>query len=99
LSYGAWQDPTHVRGFNERSWLYYTEWHWYMGWTEARFDLQSLELEMSPLGAQMRVAGKPDEEIFRTPRAVDVLNVRLRKRYLQESERREALRQQPGPRK
>jgi SAM-dependent methyltransferase len=99
LSYGAWQDPTHVRGFNERSWLYYTEWHWYMGWTEARFDLQSLELEMSPLGAQMRAAGKPDEEIFRTPRAVDVLNVRLRKRYLQESERREALRQQPGPRK
>jgi hypothetical protein len=47
----------------------------------------------------MRAAGRPDEEIFRTPRAVDVLNVRLRKRYLQESERREALRQQPGPRK
>jgi len=22
LSYGAWQDPTHIRAFNERSWLY-----------------------------------------------------------------------------
>ncbi|MGB7584657.1 MAG: hypothetical protein WBM11_07415, partial [Terriglobales bacterium] len=39
LSWGAWQDPTHVRAFNERSWLYYTDWFWYMGWTEARFDL------------------------------------------------------------
>jgi hypothetical protein len=26
LSWGAWQDPTHVRAFNERSWLYYTDW-------------------------------------------------------------------------
>jgi SAM-dependent methyltransferase len=39
LSYGAWQDPTHVHAFNERSWLYYCEWHWYIGWTEWRFDL------------------------------------------------------------
>ena len=28
LSYGAWQDPTHIRAFNERSWLYYTDWFW-----------------------------------------------------------------------
>src|SRR5262249_51940570 len=25
LSYGAWQDPTHVRAFNEMSWAYYTD--------------------------------------------------------------------------
>jgi hypothetical protein len=56
-------------------------------------------LEYSPLGTQLRAAGKSDDEIFRTPRAVDVLHVRLRKRYLQETERREALRQQPGARK
>jgi SAM-dependent methyltransferase len=99
LSHGAWQDPTHVRAFNERSWLYYTEWHWYMGWTEARFDIMSHHLEYSALGSQLRAAGKSDEEIFRTPRAIDVLHVRLRKRYLQETERREALRQQPGARR
>ena len=98
LSLGAWQDPTHVRAFNERSWLYYTDWHWYLGWTDARFDLISLELKMSPLGLELQRGGKSYEEIMRTPRAVDSLRVQLRKRYLQESERREAIRRQPGPR-
>jgi SAM-dependent methyltransferase len=35
----AWQDPTHVRAMNENSWLYYTEWFWYLGWFEHRFEL------------------------------------------------------------
>jgi hypothetical protein len=96
LSHGAWQDPTHVRAFNERSWIYYTDWHWYLGWVEARFDLVMLQLQMSPLGTELQRTGKSAEEILRTPRAVDALRVRLRKRYLQESERREALRRQPG---
>jgi SAM-dependent methyltransferase len=98
LSLGAWQDPTHVRAFNERSWLYYTDWHWYLGWTDARFDLTAIELMMSSLGLELQRGGKTIEEILRTPRAVDALRVRLRKRYLQESERREAVRRQPGPR-
>ena len=33
----AWQDPTHVRAMNEKSWLYYTDWFWYLGWFEHRF--------------------------------------------------------------
>jgi SAM-dependent methyltransferase len=96
LGHGAWQDPTHVRAFNERSWLYYTDWHWYLGWVEARFDLVSLEVQLSPLGGELQNAGRGTEELLRTPRAVDALKVRLRKRYLQESERLEALRRQPG---
>jgi SAM-dependent methyltransferase len=96
LGLGAWQDPTHVRAFNERSWLYYTDWHWYLGWTEARFDLLTLEVEMSPLGSELQRAGKTTDEIVRVPRAVDALRVQLRKRYLQESERVEAARRQPG---
>jgi hypothetical protein len=96
MGLGAWQDPTHVRAFNERSWLYYTDWHWYLGWTEARFDLLNLEVEMSPLGSELQRAGKTTEEIIRVPRAVDALRVRLQKRYLQESERNEAARRQPG---
>ena len=96
LSFGAWQDPTHVRAFNERSWLYYTDWHWYLGWTEARFDVVAFEVKMSPWGVELQRGGKSVEEILRTPRAVDALRVRLRKRYLQESERREAIRLQPG---
>ena len=96
MGLGAWQDPTHVRAFNERSWLYYTDWHWYLGWTEARFDLLNLEVEMSPLGSELQRAGKSTDEIIRVPRAVDALRVRLRKRYLLESERNEAARRQPG---
>lgn len=35
----AWQDPTHVRAFNENSWIYYVEWFWYLGWFESRFAM------------------------------------------------------------
>ena len=88
-----------MRAFNERSWLYYTDWHWYLGWTEARFDLISLEVEMSPLGSELQRAGKTTDEIVRVPRAVDAIRVQLRKRYLLDSERNEANRRQPGSRR
>lgn len=35
----AWQDPTHIRAMNEMSWTYYTEWFWYLGWFEHRFEI------------------------------------------------------------
>ncbi len=35
----AWQDPTHLRALNENSWIYYTEWFWYLGWFEHRFEM------------------------------------------------------------
>ncbi len=35
----AWQDPTHVRAFNEHSWIYYADWFWYLGWFETRFAI------------------------------------------------------------
>jgi SAM-dependent methyltransferase len=87
LSWGAWQDPTHVRAFNERSWLYYTDWFWYMGWTEARFDLVKFDLELSPLGRQLAQQVK-GEDLVRVPRAVDQMKVVLKKRALTESEKK-----------
>ena len=36
----AWQDPTHVRAMNENSWLYYTDWFWYLGWLDHRFSIE-----------------------------------------------------------
>ncbi len=86
LACGAWQDPTHVRAFNERSWLYYTEWFWYMGWTEARFSIAKLDFVLSPLGESLKgkVGG---DELIRTPRAVDSMRVHLRKQLLSEAER------------
>ena len=78
LSLGAWQDPTHVRAFNENSWLYYTEWHWYLGWQD-RFNLSKMEFVLSAIGQEMMDKDVPDQEILRTPRAVDSMKVVLTK--------------------
>ena len=47
----AWQDPTHLRALNENSWLYYTDWFWYLGWFENRFeiaDFKWLDTQVKP---------------------------------------------------
>jgi SAM-dependent methyltransferase len=89
LSLGAWQDPTHVRAFNERSWLYYTDWFWYMGWTEARFDLAQFDLKLSPVGEALQKKQVRGEDLVRYPRAVDHMSVVLRKRLLTEAEKQQ----------
>ncbi len=97
LSYGAWQDPTHVRAFNERSFLYYTDWFWYLGWIDYRFDAQ-ISFNLSELGRQLAAGGMKQDEVLRTPRAVDDLMVRLRKRATTPEEREEALSRRGGGR-
>jgi hypothetical protein len=87
LSFGAWQDPTHLRGFNERSWLYYTSWHWHIGWDRARFEIVAERLVLSPLGIRLRKEGMSDEELTTRPRAIDEAAVELRKRTLTAEER------------
>lgn len=87
LSCGAWQDPTHVRAFNEKSWLYYTDWFWYLGWEEARFDLAEQTLVLSEYGKKLASEGTTVEVLVRTPRAVDTLAVKLRKRLLSPAEK------------
>ena len=91
LSYGAWQDPTHVRAFNEKSWLYYTEWHWYLGWTDWRFDVADIRYVVSDFGRDLHLSGANIDNIRRTPRAIDAMNVVLRKRHLTADERSKAL--------
>ncbi len=86
LSWGAWQDPTHVRAFNERSWLYYTDWYWYLGWTRWRFDLVSLQYMLSPIGQELHAQGTPVDHLIRIPRAVDSMLLDLRKRPLTQQE-------------
>lgn len=78
LSLGADQDPTHVRRFNEMSWIYYCDWAWYFGWKESdRFDLLSIEFKKSAYGETL----KGDmESILRTPTAVDKMFVKMRRR-------------------
>jgi SAM-dependent methyltransferase len=89
LSWGAWQDPTHVRAFNERSWLYYTDWFWYMGWREARFEIAHFELGLSPIGEALRKQRVKGEDLARCPRAIDQMRVALRKRLLTEEEKQQ----------
>ena len=75
LSLGAWQDPTHVRAFNVRSWVYYCAWAWYLGWTGSRFNMESLEYTLSP-GTDLEL---PQDQLLRTPRAVESMYVVLKK--------------------
>ncbi len=92
LSRGAWRDPTHVRAFNEDSWAYFTGWFWYLGWTEARFVLDSLHHRPSRLGSRLQGEGRSVEEILRTPRAIEHMAVSLKKVALNEGDRRELAR-------
>lgn len=68
----AWQDPTHLRAMNENSWLYYTDWFWYLGWYEHRFAIASssyLDMQLHPCtrenAAFMRLTLK---KVLTTPR-------------------------------
>lgn len=56
----AWQDPTHVRAFNENSWIYYTDWCWYLGWFYHHFKLQSF----SYLDAHAKTTPKDGHQAF-----------------------------------
>jgi hypothetical protein len=73
LSLGAWQDPTHVRAFNENSWLYYTDWHWYLGWKD-KFVVKELQLIKSKLAEEMNIS---DQMLRILPRMVDSMKVVL----------------------
>ena len=54
-SHTAWQDPTHVRAMNEQSWLYVTDWFWYLGWFEHRFAIDAssyLDINLKECGRE-----------------------------------------------
>jgi len=91
LSLGAWQDPTHIRAFNENSWLYYTEWAWYLGWTDHCFEITTLQYNLSPAGMTQLSAGTALPEITRVPRNVDSMFLVLRKRAMTAEERKKVL--------
>ncbi|MBE7417771.1 MAG: methyltransferase domain-containing protein [Ideonella sp.] len=57
----AWQDPTHVRAMNENSWLYYTDWFWYLGWYEHRFAVE----QSGYLDLQLRACAREQAAFMR----------------------------------
>jgi SAM-dependent methyltransferase len=86
LSTGAWQDPTHVRAFNEYSFIYFCEWSWYLGWKDYRFSCEEIILVTTDTGKKLREKGMGDEELMRTPRALECLQVKLKKTRVTEKE-------------
>jgi len=81
LSYGAWQDPTHVRAFNEKSFLYYYDWASYLGWKD--FGLKTVNLQFYVLeGTTLTQKANMHPTI---PRSIDVLRVYLQKTKLPEA--------------
>ena len=80
LSYGAWQDPTHVRAFNQNSWIYYTDWFWYLGWFDYKFDLLELNFIPSALGKELIDKNTDKDVILSTPRAIESMSVIFVKR-------------------
>lgn len=87
LSLGAWQDPTHVRAFNENSWIYYTQWFWYLGWTSHRFQEQEIRYVTSDLGNKMLAKGYKLEKLLLVPRAVREIDITLKKIELSPKEK------------
>jgi SAM-dependent methyltransferase len=96
LSLGAWQDPSHVRAFNENSWQYYCEWFWRLGWRRARFALQDYAMILSPYGEELRARGLTPLELARTPRAVEHMRVILKKVRLSAEDRQTLRDCRPG---
>ena len=84
LSLGAWQDPTHVRAFNQNSWLYFTAWCWYLGWEKEMFELIKMEFKLSVLGKEKKENGWSIEKILDVPRATDGMRVELKKTIINE---------------
>ena len=56
-----WQDPTHVRTFNEHSWLHYTDGFWRLAWTKHRFELGTFTW----LDSALKPCDKPQAEFMR----------------------------------
>ncbi|WP_027721800.1 class I SAM-dependent methyltransferase [Maridesulfovibrio zosterae] len=89
LSHGAWQDPTHVRAFNEMSFKYYTDWSWYCGWRDYRFFVKDLSYSPSDLGKKMYQQQKDLEPLLHTPRAIAGMTVTLEKCRSTQEEQKE----------
>lgn len=87
LSLGAWQDLTHVRAFNENSWLQYTQWFWQLGWLDYRFECSETSMNLSDFGKTLVAGNRPQDEILRTPRAIESMRVVLTKRKTTPEER------------
>lgn len=90
LSQGGWCDPTHVRGFNPKSFLYVDDWCWYLGWhrTTPAFKLQrgDTKLILTERGTKLQADGMHFMDLERTPGAVEQIHIMLKKVRMSDEE-------------
>ena len=79
LSLGAWSNPNTLRSFNEKSWEYFSSYFWKPYGIDAKFAIEKIEFTLTPYGVSMKNNLKTTDEILRTPRAVDKMNVVMKK--------------------
>jgi len=91
LPYDLSGAPAVRRSFNENSWHRYGLQAVALGWTEAVFQLESLEYNLSDYGRVLQAKGWSREKLSRAPRAVDSLRVVLVKKVLSPKDLEEAL--------
>ena len=58
-----------------------------MGWLNYKFDVAKTHLSFTPLGKALKDKGVEDQEIIRTPRAIDFIEVVLIKRETTQDEK------------
>lgn len=87
LSLGAWQDPTHVRAFNQMSWIYYNAWAEYLGWEKEILVVKELNYVLNEKGSGLLASGLNLKQTVATPRAVDGMRVILKKKKIKERRR------------
>ncbi len=83
--------PYRSGAFDQLSWRRFTDEHWRVGWVDMRFDALSIQALPSALGLERLAAGASTAEVLAIPGTMERLEVVLRKRYTQQSERRSAL--------
>ena len=75
---------------NENSLRYYTGWFWYLGWFGYRFDCLSLEFVPSEVGQELIKKSLPQQQVLRTPRAINSMKIILQKRKTTAAEKTSA---------
>jgi len=80
LSGEAWADPRSRRAFSDRSFGMFGDAHASLGWGDAALELTDLQLELTPLGSSLKAQGADVDNLSRTPRAVEKIQVTLTRR-------------------
>ncbi len=79
LSLAAWQSSANIRAFNEVSFEDFCEGHRNIGWTEHRFTIMKMTYTLNSFGDALQKKKMAIQDIARTPRAVEFLQINFRK--------------------